>query len=74
MKTISAFLRIFKYARKRIIALSIENRKLKEQEAARKAADEEAARKAAEEEAVSQTSSDEPVKVRKRRHVKPPRR
>ncbi len=29
MKTISAFLRIFKYARKRIIALSIENRKLK---------------------------------------------
>ena len=29
MKTISAFLRIFKYARKRIIALSIENRQLK---------------------------------------------
>ncbi len=29
MKTISAFLRIFKYTRKRIIALSIENRKLK---------------------------------------------
>ena len=29
MKTISAFLRIFKYARQRIIALSIENRKLK---------------------------------------------
>ena len=31
MKTISAFLRIFKYARQRIIALSIENRKLKAQ-------------------------------------------
>ena len=31
MKKISAFLRILKYARKRIIALSIENRKLKAQ-------------------------------------------
>ena len=31
MKTISAFLRIFRYARKRIIALSIENRRLKAQ-------------------------------------------
>ena len=29
MKTISAFLRIFKYARRRIIALSLENRRLK---------------------------------------------
>jgi len=31
MKAISGFLRIFKYARRRIIALSIENRKLKAQ-------------------------------------------
>ena len=31
MKTISAFLRNFKYARKKIIALSIENRQLKAQ-------------------------------------------
>ena len=31
MKAISAFLRIFKYARKRIIALSIENRRLNAQ-------------------------------------------
>ena len=31
MKTISAFLRIFRYARKRINALSIENRRLKAQ-------------------------------------------